>query len=178
MTTSDFKNNNSGPSASPSKPSANFIATAIKLYRLQEVNEITINEAEEIAMKMFEVLGASGDYEVLNGEIDPKIIDNLDFGDEIKNDPTLKSYIRIINSLFKLAADDEIGARKTLSRELVNNYDIKTAARANCMGGGVLLDNLCDSVNQELMDRKPSISPSGFKFKQLGEQNNLQNNPE
>ncbi len=162
--------NNDVPNPSPASPSGHFVATIKKLYRLNEVNETTIAQAEEIAMKMFEILGAAKDYEVLSGEIDPEIVNNLD--PEIKNDPQVKSYIRIINGLFKLAGDSEIGAIKNLTREVVNNYDIQTAARANCLGGGVLLDILCDIANQELIDRKPTISPSRFEAKKLGGDNN------
>lgn len=153
------RENNAKPSASPSSPSAKFISDALMVYRLRQVEEKTIADAGKIAEYVFEILGRADDYAVLTGEIDPEIAKEIKLTDDEISDKDLKSYIKIINGLFILANDSTIGATKNLDRDIVKNFAIDVAARAQCLGGGELLDVLCDIVNLELGERRPNVSP-------------------
>ncbi len=158
------------PTASPKEASANYIANLAIIYRLNQVDEINNENAGLIAVSMFEAMSEFSDKVVLSGNIDREIIDKIEFEEkEIIGVEKLKKYIDIVNSLFKLASESEIGAFKCLNRESVHDYDIKTTARAVCMGGYGLLDILCDIVNQELNDRRPNFSPktSSLTLQQL-----------
>lgn len=159
----NFKNKDLNPSPSPQSPSAEFIHKVKQIYFLRQVNEVSIQEAGRIAEKMFEVLEYVEDYKVLSGEIGSEILDNVNIDPLILRDPKLKNYIKITGQLFKIANDSEIGAIKNLNREIVRDFDITAAALANCMGGGLLLDVLCDVVNEELSVRRPNAKTVASK---------------
>lgn len=151
------------PKPSPQSPKAELTGNIVRVMRLHEVGEITNVQAEVIAIAMFEVMLSVDDYTLLSGNIDPRIIYELDFEEkELIGNKNLERYIRIVNGLLRLANNSEIGALRTLDRKVVNDFDIRTAAIAQCSGGGVLLDILCDVVTDELSHRRPKFSVSSL----------------
>ncbi len=179
MATKTATNQNS-PSLSVIKPKASEVGE-ITLNRLMEVAQINNNQAEAVATILFNFLYALSDEEIKNGKIlvdkFKDFLNSSDFNDVIKSlktefpgidndwllqglinkeDNVVKSYAIALKGLFKLAQNQEIGSINHLNRQVVHDHDIATAARINCLSGGVLLDILCEVVNEETKSRMPT----------------------
>ncbi len=159
------------PSSSPLEPKGDFVSIITKLNRAIKVGEIEEKDLEDVAQRIFEILIECDDKQVLSGEIPLNLASELNVADEKITQKDLELYLKIANSLFKLANNKEINAVKVLTPELVKNFDIKAAALAQVKGGNLLLRLLCDIVNQEISDRTPS-SISVFSSSALKTSNN------
>ncbi len=150
------------PTSSPQNAKADFAGIVAHLSQLVKVNEISNHEAELIATAMFEILSVvEDDQAVISGKVDAEIFNKIDFPEKEYFDfHRIKVYVGILNDLFKLANNSEIGALRSLNKEFVDDYDIRTAAKARCAGGTNLLETLCEIANAELEARRPNISPS------------------
>ena len=146
------------PSSSPQNPNAEFFSNVQRVIFLRQLAKSTIKETSDIAQRIFTILQLFDDRAILEGKIDDEIVKTID-DEEIRKDPKIAFYIRIINNLFKVANNSEIGAIKFLDREIIKDFDITTVAFANCVGGNYLLDILCDIANEELSARRPTFSP-------------------
>ncbi len=149
---------NTKPSVSPENADAEFFSNVARVFFLRKIETKKNQEAADIAEKIFDVLKLFDDHAILEAQIDFAILDKID-DEAIKNEPRMKNYLMIVNNLLKLANNSEIGAIKFLDRKIVKDFDITTAAIAKCIGGGDLLDILCDVVNEELSARRPTFSP-------------------
>lgn len=170
-------NNRYKPSSSPYALNINLTGEVRQFLRISEASQITDALTKNIAICMFEAFSVCNDREILSGEIDDNIFNYIDFEEKkLIKKITLKKYIKIVNGLFKIANNSEIGAFKTLDRNIVVDFDIKIVALANCIGGdgsleigNKLLDILCDIVNEELKYRRPNFSSEVSSFLKLSE---------
>lgn len=147
------------PTSSPSSPEANFVGDLRHAAFLRGVDKISIAQAQEIAEILFEVFSECDDDKILSGKVDPSLVNQVEFSRDstIVNPANLTKFTDICNSLFKLANDTQIGARINLSMPLVEDYDIRSAARIRCMGVRELGPILCDVVNEEMKFRRPDF---------------------
>lgn len=142
MTTLD-NTNNSSPSASPEKPSADFLGIVQRLELLSKVGEGELLNAESIAEEVFLFLSDISDQDVANGAIKT-------------DDPNLKSYAAALNRLFPLVKNNETGAINQLTAEAVQSISPKAYAMSAVNGGRPFVEVMCDIVNEEVKARIPA----------------------
>lgn len=136
------------PSSHPQNPQASVFA---QLLREIEVAEISQQQSYDIADKIFSYLNDIKSKlthdEFLAGKIPPS-----------NQDEELDRYIKIMNGLIKIAYDDESGTFKTLSTQLIAEYDkipadpkdLQAMTLAKVYGGSELLKTLCVIVSSEI----------------------------
>lgn len=153
------------PSSHPQNPEASVFA---QLLREIEVAEISTQQSFDIARKIFSYLEEINlaNNKFLLGQIPPS-----------NKDEELDRYIKIMNGLIKISYDPEYGTFKTLTPQLIAEYDkipadpkdLQAMTLAKVYGGSELLKTLCVIVSSEMPSRIPSGYVSEANAKLIGE---------